>query len=189
MGKRKSNTSRLPADTDLRPVPDVIAPGLTILFIGFNPGIRSAETSHHFAGPSNRFWKLLAESGLTPRRYRPEEDFDLLELGFGITNIVPRPTRAAAEITKEEFLEGRKHLITKLKRYKPLIACYEGIGVYREAAQITEVNCGRQPQSLVKGVIDFVVSSPSGLNRIPYAEQLKFYVELREMTAEIRGKG
>ncbi len=170
-------------------MPDVIAPGLNILFIGFNPGVRSAETGHHFAGPSNRFWKLLAESGLTPRRYKPEEDFDLTGLGFGITNIVPRPTRAAAEITKEEFIEGRKKLITKLKRYKPLIACYEGIGVYREAAQITEVTCGLQPQSIAPGVIDFVVSSPSGLNRIPYAEQLKYYVELKEMAEGYAGKG
>ena len=128
-------------------------------------------------------------SGLTPRRFKPEEDIDLPELGYGITNIVPRPTRAAAEITKEEFNEGRKKLIAKLKRYKPLIACYEGIGVYREAAQAAEVACGRQPQSLVPGVIDFVVSSPSGLNRIPYAEQLKFYVELKEFAGEMRGKG
>lgn len=179
MEKRKPDNA--PPIEELRPIPDVTAPSLTILFIGFNPGIRSAQTGHHFAGPSNRFWKLLAESGLTPRRFAPEEDRDLLALGFGVTNIVPRPTRAAAEITKEEFIEGRKRLIAKLKRCKPLIACYEGIGVYREAARAAKVDCGRQPQSIVSGVTDFVVSSPSGLNRIPYAEQLKLYVELKEL--------
>jgi TDG/mug DNA glycosylase family protein len=187
MEKRKTeNKTKLPEE--LRPVPDVIAPGLTILFIGFNPGIRSALDGHHFAGPSNRFWKLLAESGLTPYRLNPEEDISLPKLGFGITNIVARPTRAAAEITKEEFTKGRKKLIAKLKRFKPLIACYEGIGVYREAAQAKEVVCGRQAGSLAPGVIDFVVSSPSGPGRIPYAEQLKFYIELKALAEETRRK-
>lgn len=163
----------------MQEVPDIIRPGLTILFVGFNPGMRSAETGHHFAGYSNRFWKLLHAAGLTPRQLRPEEDGNLPAFGCGITNIVPRPTRAATEITKEEYRRGRAVLLDKLIRFRPRVACYAGIGVYRELAGAKEIACGRQPQAVAPGVIDFVVPSPSGLNRTPFAEQLRYYEELR----------
>ncbi|MDT8900211.1 G/U mismatch-specific DNA glycosylase [Anaeroselena agilis] len=167
----------------MQEVPDIIRPGLTILFIGFNPGIRSAETGHHFAGHSNRFWKLLHASGLTSRQLRPEEDKTLLSLGFGITNIVPRPTKAAAEITREEYRHGRIALTDKLARYRPRIACYAGIGVYREFAAQKDVVCGLQPITVVPDVTDFVVPNPSGLNRMPFADQLRYYKELERLAA------
>jgi TDG/mug DNA glycosylase family protein len=160
-------------------VRDIIRPGLTVLFVGFNPGVRSAETGHHFAGHSNRFWKLLHAAGLTPRQLRPEEDEALLSFGFGITNIVPRPTRAAAEITREEYRRGRIALIDKLALYRPRIACYAGIGVYREFAVLKDVACGLQPVKVVPGVTDFVVPNPSGLNRMSFDDQLRHYKELR----------
>ncbi len=118
----------------MKEVRDILVPGLTIVFIGFNPGARSAETGHHFAGYSNKFWKLLHAASLTPRQLKAEEDGRLPEFGCGITNIVARPSRTAAEITKTEFREGRTVLREKLTRFKPLIACYAGIGVYREFA-------------------------------------------------------
>lgn len=160
-------------------VRDIIGPHLLILFIGFNPGLRSAQTNHHFAGRSNRFWRLLAESQLTPRQLRPEEDADLLAFGYGITNIVERPSKSAAEITKDEYLSGRITLKDKLLVYQPKIACYAGIGVYREFAGASEVHCGLQRISVVEKIVDFVLPSPSGLNRIPIAEQLGWYHELR----------
>lgn len=163
----------------MNPVPDIIKPGLRILFIGFNPGLRSAETGYHFAGYSNRFWRLLAESGLTPRQLKPEESNELLDYGYGITNIVARPSKAAAEISREEYAEGGKLLKAKLMAYKPAIACYAGIGVYREFAAKKAVVCGLQSDSVVVGVSDFVLPSPSGLNRISFAEQLHWYKELR----------
>lgn len=165
----------------MQEVRDIIGPGLAILFIGFNPGARSATTGHHFAGYSNRFWKLLAAASLTPRQFRPEEDGDLLALGFGITNIVARPTRAAAEITSDEFRLGRDELRKKLAFWRPRVACYAGIGVYREFAGRKEVACGLQSQSVVPEIIDFVVPSPSGLNRPPFGEQLGYYQELRRL--------
>lgn len=167
----------------MQEVPDIIRPGLTILFVGFNPGMRSAETGHHFAGHSNRFWKLLHASGLTPRQLRPEEDIELPAFGCGITNIVPRPTRAAAEITREEYRQGRAVLLDKLVRCRPRIACYAGIGVYRDFSGAKDIACGRQPQAMVPEVIDYVVPSPSGLNRTPFAEQLRYYEELRQLAA------
>lgn len=136
----------------MQEVRDIIRPGLTILFVGVNPGARSAETGHHFAGHSNRFWKLLHAAGLTPRQLRPEEDETLLALGFGITNIVPRPTKAAAEITREEYRRGRLALTDKLTLYRPRIACFVGLGVYREFAALNDVACGLQPQTVVPGV-------------------------------------
>lgn len=165
----------------MREVPDVLAPGLRILFIGFNPGMRSAETGHHFAGHSNRFWKLLFASGLTPRQLRPEEAGTLPQYGYGITNIVSRPTRAAAEITKDEYRQGREELKVKLSRYRPCIAAYAGIGVYQEFSARKEVACGQQSEAMVEGIIDFVLPSPSGLNRMLFDDQLQYYLSLRQL--------
>lgn len=161
---------------------DIIDYNLKILFVGFNPGLRSAETGHHFAGYSNRFWKLLHQSGLTPKQFQPEEGRLLLSLGLGITNIVARPSREAAEITKEEYAAGREELKRKLASYAPCIACYEGIGVYRQFAQVKDIVCGRQTQSVVAGIIDFVVPSPSGKNPILFGKQLEYYWELKRLT-------
>ena len=160
-------------------VPDIIGPNLKILFIGFNPGSRSAETGHHFAGYSNKFWKLLAAAALTTHQFKPEEDRQLLALGLGITNIVARPTRTAAEITKAEYQEGRMVLQDKLRLYKPQVACFAGVGVYREFTRQARVACGWQTSNVVTGVADFVVPSPSGLTRIVFAEQLAYYQELK----------
>ena len=162
-------------------VPDIIVPNLNILFIGYNPGARSAETGHHFAGYSNKFWKLLAAAGLTPYQFKPEEDKKLLSLGLGITNIVARPSRAAAEITKEEYAAGREILKGKLRQYKPKIACFAGVGVYKEFAGRPDIKCGQQAQSAVAGIVDFVVPSPSGLTRILFADQLVFYHQLARL--------
>ncbi|MDU4961502.1 MAG: G/U mismatch-specific DNA glycosylase [Sporomusaceae bacterium] len=161
-------------------VADIIKPRLRILFIGFNPGLRSAETGCHFAGHSNRFWKLLAAAGLTPRQLRPAESRQLLEWGCGITNIVARPSKAAAEISKQEYRQGAAVLKAKLTDYQPAIACYAGIGVYREFSGKKAVACGLQSDSVVPPIDDFVVPSPSGLNRIAYNEQLYWYLELKK---------
>lgn len=159
----------------MKEVPDIIATKLKILFVGYNPGKRSAETGHHFAGYSNRFWKLLYEAGLTLHQLKPEADHTILEYGYGITNIVARPSRTAAEINKTEFLVGREILRQKLAVYQPRIACYAGIGVYKEFSGLKNLVCGVQPNSVVAEVLDFVVPSPSGLNRMTFAEQLHFY--------------
>lgn len=163
------------------PVPDIIDLGLRVLFIGFNPSIRSSETGHHFAGPSNRFWRLLYDSGLTDKKLMPSEDKQLLKYGYGITNIVPRPTRAAAEITSQEYELGREELKKKLTTYQPRFACYVGVGVYHQFAKRKDTQCGLQKNSVVEGVSDFVLSSSSGLNRIPLEQQLSFYIELKNL--------
>jgi TDG/mug DNA glycosylase family protein len=168
----------------MREIPDILATNLKILFIGYNPGIRSAEIGHHFAGYSNRFWKLLFASGLTPEQIKPEDDQTMLRYGYGITNIVARPSRTAAEISKEEFRAGREILREKIIVLKPRIACYAGIGVYREFSGAKNPVCGQQDKGVVEGVTDFVVPSPSGLNRVAFAEQLNFYKKLHKLVKE-----
>lgn len=162
---------------------DIIQENLKILFIGYNPGLRSEETGHHYAGYSNRFWKLLFDSGLIPVPLRPEDDERMLEYGMGSINLVDRATRKADEIAREEFDRGRIILVEKIKRYKPRILCFEGIGVYKAYTGRKNVKCGLQSSPFTRGIriIEFVNWSPSGLNRVPYADQLRWYMELKKL--------
>lgn len=162
------------------PIPDHLREGLHILFVGYNPSIRSGETGHHYANPNNRFWTILHQSGLTPRKYRPQEDGSLLELGYGLTNIVPRPTRAASDITKEEYAAGREQLREKITRYFPRAVCFVGKGVYREYSGYKEIPWGIQDNPVVLGVIDFVAPSTSGLVRMNIEEVVEIYRRLKE---------
>lgn len=81
-------------------------PGLRVLFVGINPSLRSAEVGHHFARPGNRFWPTLHAAGFTSRQLTPYEDALLPSFGIGVTNIVPRATRAASELSTEELRAG-----------------------------------------------------------------------------------
>ncbi|MBM7662511.1 TDG/mug DNA glycosylase family protein [Bacillus mesophilus] len=166
---------------ELNPIPDHLAHNLNIVFIGFNPSIRSGETGNHFSNPSNRFWKILHESGITPRLYTTNEDRDLLKLGYGLTNIVERPTKEALEITKEEYEEGRQLLKQKLSKYKPKVACYVGKGVYQEFSKQKKIKWGAQPESMVEGVIDFVAPSSSGLVRMRLDEIVSIYKQIHDL--------
>ncbi|MEW9110185.1 G/U mismatch-specific DNA glycosylase [Cytobacillus gottheilii] len=170
----------------MKPVNDIICPDLDVLFIGFNPSIKSSETGHHFANRSNRFWKILHESGLTPYQYLPEQDQELLELNYGLTNIVARPTKAADEITKEEYNEGRLLLAEKLQTYQPKIACYVGKGVYEQLAKKKKIPWGIQETSVVPGIIDFVAPSSSGLVRMKLNEIVDIYKLVNKQLTELQ---
>lgn len=163
-------------------VPDIIDYDLKILFVGFNPGLRSGEIGHHFAGKNNRFWKLLYASELTPCLLQPEEDIRLLEWGLGITNIVSRPTRQAAELTKEDYIAGREILKQKVEIYKPQMICYVGKGVYEKFSLRRNSPWGMQQENVVKGVLDYVAPSSSGLVRMKFEEQLRYYKEARDIS-------
>jgi len=168
----------------LKPVPDILDENLKIIFVGYNPSLRSSVTGHHFANPSNRFWNILYRAGLTPRKYSPEEDGDLLELGYGITNIVPNPTRAAAEITKQEYKNGGVELYRKIAYYRPRIACFVGKGVYEKYSGRKDVTWGKQEKPLVSGVIDFVAPSSSGLVRMKLDEVVNIYANLKGLLVQ-----
>ena len=162
-------------------IDDHLAENLKILFVGFNPSIRSSELGHHYANPNNRFWKILFEAGITSRKYEPIEDSKLLELGFGFTNIVERPTKAADEITKEEYKEGREILKRKIELYRPKIVCFVGKGVFQEYSGQKAAQWGKQNESVVSGVIDFVAPSSSGLVRMKMNEIVDIYRKLLEL--------
>lgn len=164
-----------------REIPDHLRKYLDVVFVGYNPSLKSAETGHHYANLRNRFWTVLYESGLTPRKYSPYEDFKLLDLGYGFTNIVARPTRSVSEITKAEYEEGRIRLREKLEWYKPKIVCFVGKGVYEQYSRKRRISWGKQENSMIDGIIDFVAPSTSGLVRMKTEEIIEIYKELNEL--------
>jgi double-stranded uracil-DNA glycosylase len=110
-----------------KPVPDVIGPGLDILFCGINPSLTSAARRHHFARPGNRFWPALHLAGLTPRRLTPDEDRELTRYGLGVTNVVDRPTRTAAELDPDELRAGGVALDALVERWRPRVLAVLGV--------------------------------------------------------------
>src|SRR6202521_2976 len=111
-------------------VPDVIAPGLQVLFCGINPGLYTAAVGHHFARPGNRFWPALHAAGFSRRLLHPSEQRELLEDGYGITNLVNRATAAADEVDPSEFAAGRARLAAKIIKYRPKLVAFLGVGAY-----------------------------------------------------------
>ena len=146
-----------------RKVPDLIAPGLSILFCGINPGLYSGATGLHFARPGNRFWRALHASGFTDRVLAPWEADLLLESGYGITALVRRATATAAELRDDEFVAGRRALERKIRRYRPQWVAVLGLGAYRVGFARPRAVVGRQPES-IGGSRLWVLPNPSGLN-------------------------
>ena len=144
-------------------VPDLIAPGLRVLFCGINPGLYSAATRHHFARPGNRFWPVLHSAGFTPRVLKPWEERELLGWGLGITNLVARATATAAELSREEFLAGARRLERKVRRCRPEWVAVVGIGAYRTAFARPKAVVGPQPERLGPARL-WLLPQPSGLN-------------------------
>jgi TDG/mug DNA glycosylase family protein len=160
------------------PLRDLIGPGLEILFVGFNPGLRSAALGHHYAGRGNQFWRLLAAANLTPRLLRPEEGALLTGWGIGLTNLVARPTTSAAELSPAELRAGAPRLRRLMAEHRPALVAYTGKGVYVGAGGRAEAGWGLQPGSLFDGALDAVLPSPSGLVRLTFEEKLRWYREV-----------
>ncbi|HXF37187.1 MAG TPA: G/U mismatch-specific DNA glycosylase [Actinomycetota bacterium] len=159
---------RRPTRTDLEAardggVPDVIRPGLRVLFCGINPGVYSAAVGHHFARPGNRFWKALHLAGFTDRVLRPSEERELLRLGLGITNLVDRATAGAAELRREELREGRGALERKVRRSRPRAVAVLGLSAYRTAFDRPGATVGPQPEGIGPSAL-WVLPNPSGAN-------------------------
>ena len=146
-----------------KPLPDIVAPGLRVPFCGINPSLLSAARGHHFARPGNRFWPALHLAGLTPRRLSPDEDRELLEHGLGVTNLVDRPTRTAAELEPAELRAGAAQLRELVGQYRPDVVAVLGLTAWRLASQQTRGALGRQPQG-IGGAETWVLPNPSGLN-------------------------
>jgi TDG/mug DNA glycosylase family protein len=161
-------------------VPDVIAPGLKVLFCGINPGLYTAAIGHHFGRPGNRFWPTLHASGFTPRLLDPSEEQELLKLGCGITNVVARATVGADELTRDEFVAGGKVLEDKVIEYEPRYLAVLGIGAYRSAFARPNAAIGLQPDLIGETKV-WVLPNPSGLNaHYQGADLVKVFRQLRD---------
>lgn len=146
-----------------RTIPDLIAPGIAVLFCGINPSLYSAYTGHHFARPGNRFWPALFGGGFTDRLLSPDQGALLLAQGIGITNLVSRATVAADELSDEELITGGQLLAGKIHIYRPKAAAILGISAFRAAFDLPRSALGPQPDMLPPARI-WVLPNPSGLN-------------------------
>jgi TDG/mug DNA glycosylase family protein len=166
----------------MRPLKDRAAPGMRVLFVGINPGIRSATLGHHFAGYSNRFWKLLFESRLVPAPIGTEDDVRFPEWGYGITNLVPRPTPGIDTLRPAEFVDGLRVLRRKIRRWRPEVVALVGVTLARvlfDLRGIKRVNLGLHTETF-EGARVFVLPNPSGRNaNFSYQEMLAAFRSLR----------
>jgi TDG/mug DNA glycosylase family protein len=158
-------------------VPDVLAPGLRVVLCGINPGFVSAEAAAHFANPRNDFWRLLADSGLTPRQLRPDEQFEALEFGIGLTNAAVRTTRGSGDLRRGDF--DRERLERLAEELAPMAIAFVGKEAYRGLfGERPELG----PQQRTIGDVGlFVLPSTSPANAaVPYAERLRWFEALRD---------
>ena len=169
---------------------DRIRPPVRVLLVGINPGIRSSQVGHHFAGPSNRFWKLLYESRLVPEPIGFADDERLPEWGFGITNLIPRPTPGIDTLRPEEWIAGARVLRRKIRRVKPDVVAFIGVMVFRSVfgrLPGQAVALGLQAERLERARV-FVLPNPSGRNaNVSYAEMLDAFRSLARLTTGTRG--
>jgi TDG/mug DNA glycosylase family protein len=191
-------TPRLPRRRQPRPrqrvgsgLRDRVRPPVRVLFVGINPGVRSAAIGHHFAGYSNRFWKLLFDAGLIPERIGPEDDGRLPSWGLGVTNLIGRTTPGIDTLRPSEYLEGERLLRRKVRRWKPDIVAFVGVTLHRAVfgrhLPRGAIRCGPQPEQF-EGARVFVLPNPSGRNaNFSYAEMLAAYRTLSRFVSATDG--
>ena len=156
---------------------------MRVLLVGINPGVRSAQIGHHFAGPSNRFWKLLYESGLVPEPIRTEDDDRLPDFGLGITNLIARPTPGIDSLKPDEYADGERILRRKVRRWRPPVVAFVGVTLFRwvfaRPASLPVV-AGPQIERFEDADV-FVLPNPSGRNaNFTYAQMLAAFRALSD---------
>ncbi|MEX3791450.1 MULTISPECIES: G/U mismatch-specific DNA glycosylase [unclassified Paraburkholderia] len=151
-------------DDAAQSLPDVIGPGLSILFCGINPGLLAASTGHHFAGRGNRFWRVLHRAGFTQEEFRPENDRQLLKGGYGLTAAVARPTARADQLSKAEIQAAAAQFEQKIRHYAPRFIAFLGKVALAEMSGQREIEWGLQARNF-GGARVWVLPNPSGLNR------------------------
>jgi len=168
-----------------------------VLFVGINPGLRSAEIGHHFAGYSNRFWKLLFESGLVPEPIGCERDSELPRWAYGITNLVARASSGIGELKPEEYEAGRRRLIKKISRVRPEVVALVGVTLHRALFPPAKTHGAARPEPVAPGLQKdtlsgspvFVLPNPSGRNaNFSYAQMLEAFTSLRCFLDDALGK-
>ncbi len=174
-------------------LPDYLAPGLDILLIGINPGAYSVRAGHYYARPGNRFWNAANRAGLFGEPLGPETDARVLEFGIGLTEVVKRPTPRAKDLRAADYRRWTPVLTEKIRRVRPRIVCFQGIGGYRNYLRHGEglfapprLRPGRQARDLESSVV-FLVPSPSGLNtRYSFEDLVGCYRQLGVLRDELK---
>lgn len=167
-----------------RPMPrlkDRLRPGLRVMFVGINPGVRSALSGHHFAGYSNRFWKLLFDAGLVPEPITYKDDDRLHEWGFGITNLVPRATPGIDTIDPDEYVAGLKTLRAKVRKYRPDVVALIGVSLARSIFGVKGPIALGEFHDRLEGARVWVLPNPSGRNaNFTYAEMRRAFATMAD---------
>jgi double-stranded uracil-DNA glycosylase len=177
MGKQEHCSLPASAVAAASAVPDVLAPGLRVVFCGINPGRVSAAAGAHFANPRNDFWRLLHDAGFTPRQYEPREQQALVALGLGLTNAAYRTTRGAADLRRADFAGSRDRLERIAGDLAPAWIAFVGKEAYRGAFG-ERPELGAQERRLGKTRL-FVLPSTSPANAaVPYRERLRWFRKL-----------
>ncbi|MGH8444221.1 MAG: G/U mismatch-specific DNA glycosylase [Solimonas sp.] len=145
-------------------LPDILDSGLSVVFCGLNPGLRAAETGHHFAGRSNRFWQAMHLAGFTPELIHPSDDREVLRYGCGLTTVVERPTARADEVSRQEFKAAHAALELKIAHFAPRYLAFLGKAAYCAISDQRDVSWGPQHEHFAGAAI-WVLPNPSGLNR------------------------
>jgi TDG/mug DNA glycosylase family protein len=159
-------------------LPDYLQPGLRLVFVGFNPSMRSAAVGHYYAGPGNLFWPLLYEAGLLPEPLTYVQDHRILEFGIGLTDLVKRPTPSSADLSPAEARAGVLQLQIRLVAHAPRVVCFNGKGVYAWYTR-RAVDLGPQDETIGSARV-FVVPSTSARNgRWQRAEKAAYFQALR----------
>ena len=170
---------------------DRVRPGVRVLFVGINPGVRSAITNHHFAGYSNRFWKVLFDAGLVPEPVTFLDDDRLPEWGYGVTNLIPRPSPGIDSLTLDEYAAGLVQLRRKVRRWKPHIVAFVGVTLYRFVFAVPArepVTLGPQSEHF-QGARVFALPNPSGRNaNFSYAQMVEAFARLKDDDTRIRDR-
>jgi double-stranded uracil-DNA glycosylase len=182
-----------PAWENLR-LTDRIEPGVRVLLVGINPGVMSATTGHHFAGPTNRFWRLLYEAGIVPEPVTHLDDDRLPAWGIGMTNLIARPSPGIDVLKPQEYLEGWQILEKKIDRFRPKIVAFVGVTMYRALWRVLGhtdppvISPGFQTATVHEARV-FVLPNPSGRNaHFSYDDMLAAFRELARAMKRLPGK-
>ena len=182
-GRARRAGARPPAAASA--VPDVLGPGLSVVFCGINPGFVSDAAKAHFANPRNDFWRLLEAAGFTSRLYEPAEQFEVLGDGIGLTNAAPRTTRGSGELRRADFAGAAERLEQLALELRPAWIAFVGKEAYRGTFN-ERPELGVQGRRLGETRL-FVLPSTSPANAaVPWAERLRWFSDLRKRVPKAR---
>jgi thymine-DNA glycosylase len=169
------------------PLPDYLRPQLDLVFVGINPGLKSAERGHHYAGPGNHFWPLLYESGLVGEPIGWADDARTLEWGIGLTNMVDRASASVSDLSPDELRAGAAPLRAKIERYAPRVVCFNGKRIYEVFAG-RPCAFGLQPERIGEAVVFAMPSTSARTASYQRADKLRFFEELQTIVDQARAR-